>query len=119
MSKHHQPGDGGVKGGEVAVDESLDDDINGTGPLDSSVLPLQGTGGASLARGPQSVKVTVPVGGPSVPFPVTVAVSVTLLPWVSFRGLGTVAVTVLLPEMTVSVSDPHALNEEALLESPL
>ncbi len=72
-----------MKGGETALDVSLLDGVRETGLLDSSVSPVQGTGGAGLGRGPHRVNVTVPVGAPREVFPVTTAVSVKLVPCVT------------------------------------
>ncbi len=79
-SKHHQPGDVGVNGGETALAVLLPAGVRGMGPLDSTVGAVQGTGAFVLARGPHSVKVTVPVGGGPEGLPVTTALSGALPP---------------------------------------
>ena len=119
-SKHHQPGDVGVKGGETALDVLLPVGVREIGPLDSSVSAVQGTGGVSLARGPHKLNVTVPVGAGPEALPVTTATSVVLCPSSNLYGFTVVLVVVVLPEVwMVSVSEPQAVWDAALFESPL
>ena len=83
-----------------------------------SVPALHGVGGSALRNGPHKVKLTVPLGGPSL-LPITVAVSVLLAPCCDFYSTGLVVVVLdAAEESTVSISDRHELVNGALFESP-
>ena len=67
----------GVNVGDVAVDEPAVARLSGAEP---TVVPDPVGQSAAADPGPQTVKATWPVGGPTVGVPVTVAVSVTVPP---------------------------------------
>ena len=73
---HRSPGASGVSGADVAAALSPE-------PADTPTVLPSGSADAEqalgLGRGPHSVKLTFPVGGPPVALPVTVAVTVLLL----------------------------------------
>jgi hypothetical protein len=93
----------GVNVTDVAVDVLFAPGVNITDPEPTAVPPLAQP--LAPVRGPQTKKVTLPVGVPPVGFPVTVALSVLPAPSEIEADAGVVAVIV-LPLLTAKHSVP-------------